>query len=140
MRGAELTLDRVKESQKAAPVRVSRLSDLVSSEDLKIIHDNNAKVADSRKKFDAVDSYVARIMLYFGFEGYLAWKSGEIPDYRMRRLVEAARASQVELITNLEAVVLLSGAAGATSKKAKGPLGDAHKVIQRNEKVAKGEA
>lgn len=139
MRGAELTLDRVKESQKAAPVRVRRLSDFVSSEKVKELHDNIAKVRESSKKFDMVDSYVARIIGYFGYQAYLDWKAGIIPDYRMRRLVEAYRASQLELMTNLEAVILATGIAGATSKKAKGPLGDAHKIIKKNEERAKGQ-
>lgn len=140
MRGAELTLDRVKESQKAAPVRVSRLSDFVSSEEVKELHEKVFKAnGQNRKAFDVVDSYIARIMLYFGFEGYRAWKMGEIPDYRMRRLVEAARASQIDLITNLEAVLVATGIAGATSKKAKGPLGHANEIIKKNEKIAKGE-
>lgn len=139
MRGAELTLERVKESQKAIPVHVSRLSDFVSSDKLKELHDNNAKMVESRRKFDAVDSYVARIMAYFGFEAYSAWKDGIIPDYRMRRLVAAYRASQAELLANVEAVLVATGIAGATSKKAKGPLGHANEIIKKNEKIARGE-
>lgn len=140
MRGAELTLGRIKESQKAMPVREFRLSDFVPSKQVEELHERNAKGSAKAKLFDAVDSYVARIMAYFGYEAYLDWKAGIIPDYRMRRLVEAYRASQVELITNLEAVILETGIAGAWSKKAKGPLGDAHKIIKNNENYAKGVA
>lgn len=139
MRRAELTLERVKESQKAIPVHVSRLSDFVSSEKLKELHDNNAKAVESRRRFDAVDSYVARIIGYFGYEAYKDWKAGIIPDYRMRRLVEAYRASQIELMMNVEAVLVATGIAGATSKKAKGPLGHANEIIKKNEKIARGE-
>lgn len=139
MRGAELTLEKVKESPKAMPVREFRLSDFVANEKVEELHERNAKGSARAKLFDAVDSYVARIMAYFGYNAYLDWKAGIIPDYRMRRLVEAYRASQYEMFTNLEAVVLATGIAGATSKKARGPLGDAHKIIKKNEKYMKGE-
>lgn len=139
MRRAELTLEKVKESPKAMPVREFRLSDFASKKEIEELHDRNAKGSAKTKLFDAVDSYVARIMAYFGYEAYLDWKMGIIPDYRMRRLVEAYRASQVEIMTNLEAVVLATGIAGAWNKKARGPLGDAHKIIKRNEKYMKGE-
>jgi hypothetical protein len=140
MRGAELTLERIKESPKAMPVREFRLSDFVSSEKVEELHKKNAKGSVQAKHFDMVDSYVARIIAYFGYEAYKDWNAGIIPDYRMRRLVSAFRASQLELMTNLEAVVLATGIAGAFSKKAKGPLGDAQKIIKRNESIAKGEA
>ena len=140
MRGAELTLGKIKESQKAMPVREFRLSDFVSQEKVEEVHRRNATGSSKVRLFDAVDSYVARIIAYFGYEAYLDWREGNIPDYRMRRLVEAYRASQLELLTNLEAIVLASGIAGAMSKKAKGPLGDAHKIIKNNENYAKGVA
>lgn len=139
MRGAELTLGRIKESQKAMPVREFRLSDFVSSDKIEELHERNAKGSTKVKLFDSVDLYVAKIMAYFGYDAYLDWKMGIIPDYRMRRLVEAYTASQLALFTNLEAVVLATGIAGAWNKKAKGPLGDANKIIKRNEKFMKGE-
>lgn len=139
MRGAELTLEKIKESPKAVPVREFRLSDFVSQEKVEEVHERNASGAKKARLFDAVDSYVARIIAYFGYEAYLDWKMGNIPDYRMRRLVEAYRASQLELLTNLEAIVLASGIAGAMSKKAKGPLGEAQKIIKKNEKIIGGE-
>lgn len=138
MRGAELTLEKVRQSPKATSVREFRLSDLVSKEQVEELHANNVKGSKS-KLFDAVDSYVARIIAYFGYEAYKDWNAGIIPDYRMRRLVEAYRASQLEIMTNLEAVVLATGIAGAFSKKAKGPLGEAHKIIKNNEKLIGGQ-
>lgn len=138
MRGAELTLDRVKGSPKAMPVREYRLSDFVSQEKVEELHEQNASGSKNAGTFDLVDSYVARIIAYFGYEAYKDWNEGIIPDYRMRRLVEAYRASQLELMTNLEAVVLATGIAGAFSKKAKGPLGEAHKIIKKNEKIIGG--
>jgi hypothetical protein len=139
MRRAELTLEKIKESPKAMPVREFRLSDFVSQEKVEEVHRRNATGSSKVRLFDAVDSYVARIIAYFGYEAYLDWRKGNIPDYRMRRLVEAYRASQLELLTNLEAIVLASGIAGAMSKKAKGPLGEAHKIIKKNEKFIGGE-
>lgn len=139
MRRAELTLEKIKESPKAMPVREFRLSDFVSQEKVEEVHRRNASGSSKVRLFDAVDSYVARIIAYFGYEAYLDWNEGNIPDYRMRRLVEAYRASQLELLTNLEAIVLASGIAGAMSKKAKGPLGEAHKIIKKNEKFIGGE-
>lgn len=139
MRRAELTLEKIKESPKAMPVREFRLSDFVSQEKVEEVHRRNASGSSKVRLFDAVDSYVARIIAYFGYEAYSDWKEGNIPDYRMRRLVEAYRASQLELLTNLEAIVLASGIAGAMSKKAKGPLGEAHKIIKKNEKIIGGE-
>lgn len=139
MKRAELTLEKVKGSPKAKPVREFRLSDFVSREKVEELHERNAKGSAKSKLFDAVDLYVARIIGYFGYEAYSEWKMGIIPDYRMRRLVEAYTASQLALLTNLEAVVLATGIAGAFSKKAKGPLGDANKIIKRNEKFMKGE-
>lgn len=138
MRGAELTLNRVKESQKTAPVHVRRLSDFVSTDDIRTLHENNIQAIESKKKFDAVDSYVARIIGYFGYTAYQDWKMGIIPDYRMRRLVEAYRASQVELLNNIEAIVALAGAAGATSKKSKNALEAAGRIIKNNESIVKG--
>lgn len=139
MRGAELTLEKIKGSPKAMPVREYRLSDFVSQENIEELHERNAKSTSKAKLFDAVDSYVARIMAYFGYEAYLDWKMGKISDYRMRRLVEAYRASELELFTNLEAVILATGIAGAFSKHAKKPLGSAHEIIKRNEKIIGGD-
>lgn len=138
MRGAELTLERVKQSPKAAKVRVSRLSDFVSDDEVKELHDRNAKGSAKSKLFDAVDSYVARIIGYFGYEAYKDWKLGNIPDYRMRRLVEAYRASELELLAGLEAITALAGSAGATSKKSKGPIEAAAKIIKQHESIVKG--
>ncbi len=140
MRRAELTLNRVKESQKAAPVRVRRLSDFVSEQELKELHENVAKGSSKPKKFDMVDAYVAEIMARFGYEAYQAWNMGIIPDWRMRRLVEAERGREMRLINNLESVITLTGIAGATSKKAKEPIGRAIQQIKINEKITKGEA
>lgn len=138
MRRAELTLNKVRQSPKAMPVKEFRLSDFVSNEKIKELHDRNAQGSIKTKLFDAVDSYVARIIGYFGYDAYLDWKLGIIPDYRMRRLVEAFRAAQLENITNLEGVVLATGIAGAMSKKAKHPLAAAQKMIERNEKLIGG--
>lgn len=139
MRGAELTLEAVKKSQKAAPVHVSRLSDFVSSEKIEELHANNAKGSPKAKKFDAVDSYVAEIMARFGYEAYQAWKTGIISDYRMRRLIWAERAREAALLNNIETVMTLGSIAGATSKKSKEPINRAIQQIKNNEKVMKGE-
>lgn len=140
MRGAELTLEAVKKSQKAAPVHVSRLSDFVSSEKVEELHANNVKGTAKAKKFDAVDAYVAEIIARFGYEAYKDWKMGIIPDYRMRRLIWAERAREAAYLNNIEAVVTLAGIAGATSKKSKEPINRAIQQIKNNEKVMKGEA
>lgn len=140
MRGAELTLNRVKESQKAAPVRVSRLSDFVSSEEAQELHDRNAKGSARAKRFDAVDSYVAEIIARFGYEAYKDWKIGIIPDETMRRFIWAERGRERALLNNLEAVITLGSIAGATSKKSKEPINRAIQHIKENEKMAKGVA
>lgn len=140
MRGAELTLEAVKKSQKAAPVHVSRLSDFVSSDKVEELHANNVKGMAKAKKFDAVDSYVAEIIARFGYEAYKDWKVGIIPDYRMRRLIWAERAREAAYLNNIEAVITLTGIAGATSKKSKEPINRAIQQIKNNEKVMKGEA
>lgn len=140
MRGAELTLEAVKKSQKAAPVHVSRLSDFVSSDKVEELHANNVKGTAKAKKFDAVDAYVAEIIARFGYEAYKDWKMGIIPDYRMRRLIWAERAREAAYLNNIEAVVTLAGIAGATSKKSKEPINRAIQQIKNNEKVMKGEA
>lgn len=140
MRGAELTLERVKESQKAAPVHVSRLSDFVSSDQLKELHDRNAKGSVRRKAFDMVDAYVAEIMARFGYEAYKDWNMGIIPDSKMRRLVAAERAREMALINNMETVITLGSIAGATSKKAKEPINRAIQQVRNNEKITKGQA
>lgn len=139
MKGAELTLERVKQSQKAAPVHVSRLSDFVSSEKIEELHANNVKGSPKAKKFDAVDSYVAEIMARFGYGAYKDWKMGIISDYRMRRLIWAERAREAAYLNNIEAVITLTGIAGATSKKSKEPINRAIQQIKNNEKVMKGE-
>lgn len=139
MKGAELTLERVKQSQKAAPVHVSRLSDFVSSEKIEELHANNVKGSPKAKKFDAVDSYVAEIMARFGYEAYKDWKMGIISDYRMRRLIWAERAREAALLNNIETVMTLGSIAGATSKKSKEPINRAIQQIKNNEKVMKGE-
>ena len=139
MRGAELTLEAVKKSQKAAPVHVSRLTDFVSSDKVKELHENNVKSAKP-KLFNAVDSYVAEIMARFGYEAYKDWKMGIIPDSRMRALIWAERAREAALLNNIEAVITLGSIAGATSKKSKEPINRAIQQIKNNEKVMKGEA
>lgn len=139
MRGAELTLKRVKESQKAAPVQSFRLSDFVSKEEIAELHERNAKAVAKAKLFNNVDSYVAKIIAFFGYDAYKDWKMGILPDYRMRRLVEAYRASQLEILIGLEAVMALAGAAGATSKQSKAAIDAAAKIIKQNESIIKGE-
>lgn len=140
MRRAELTLNKVKESEKAIPVHVSRLSDFVSSEETEELRAKNAQGSKRKKKFNAVDSYVAEIIARFGYEAYKDWNMGIIPNDKMERLIWAERGRERALLNNLEAIITLNGMAGATSKKSKQPIDKAIQQIKENEKIVKGEA
>lgn len=140
MRRAELTLNKVKESEKTTPVHVSRLSDFVSSEETEELRAKNAQGSKRKKKFNAVDSYVAEIIARFGYEAYKDWNMGIIPNDKMERLIWAERGRERALLNNLEAIITLNGMAGATSKKSKQPIDKAIQQIKENEKIVKGEA
>lgn len=140
MRKSELTLKKVKALPKASPVREYRTSDFLTKEQLEELHQNNVRGIAKRKKFDLVDSYVAEIMARFGYDAYQAWNMGEIPDSKMRRLVEAERAREKQYLLGLEGIIIMSNAASAHGKKGQipKPLRTANKIYRNEEKIAKG--
>ena len=140
MRKSELTLEKVRGLPKASPVREYRTSDFLTTEQLSELHQNNAKPAQKRKKFDAVDSYIAEIMARFGYEAFKAWNMGEISDRKMRRLLEAERAREKQVLLGLEGIILMANAASARGKKGQvpKPLKAASKIYRNEEKIAKG--
>ena len=140
MRESELTLKKVKSLPKASPVREYRTSDFLTTEQLSELHKNNAKPSQKQKKFNIVDSYIAEIMARFGYEAYQAWNMGIIPDYRMRRLLEAERAREKQSLLGLEGIIIMANAASARGKKGQipKPLKAANKIYLNEEKIAKG--
>lgn len=115
-------------------------SDFLTAEERHKIHENNRKSKKNRK-FSPVDAYIAEIIARFGWETYQAWNRGEIAQTTMGRYLEAERARDVAKTLGLESIIIasLQGAQQPMKRGAKRPIEVAHKILERQEKQAKGE-
>ena len=88
-----------------------------------------------------IDAYIAEIIARFGYETYLAWKSGEIEEMQMVKYIQAERARDVSNRLSLERMIFacVAGANNPTnSGHAPKTLRIATKLLKNEEKLAKG--
>lgn len=137
MTAPDLTLNKAIETAK---VKVSRVSDFLTDEEIDKIHETNLK-GKKRASFDEVDSYIAEIIARFGYETYLAWKLGEIDELDMVHYIQAERAREAQNRLRLEHIIV-AGVAGANQRTKTGhapkSLKMAIKMLKSEEKLAKG--
>lgn len=132
-----LTLEKVQETAK---VKVSRVSDFLTDEEIGEIHKSNLK-GRKRKGFNRIDSYVAEIISRFGYDTYVAWKTGEIEETQMVKYIEAERARETRARVMLESIIVAS-VAGANNPTKTGQtpksLKTALKVLKSEQELMKG--
>ena len=133
----DLTLDKVKETAK---VKTFRASDFLTDEQLEEVKIANIK-GKKKSSFDAIDAYIAEIIARFGYNTYLAWKSGEITEIQMARYVEAERSRDAQQRLMIENIIVASMAgANQPTKNGQAPksLKSAIKMLQNEQNLAKG--
>lgn len=139
----EMTLNEVKktlETRKENKVKTFRASDFLTQEQVEEVHKANIK--GKKRKFNAVDAYIAEIIARFGFDTYNAWKNGVISEDNMLRYVEAERARDIQQLLPLETLVVASMAgANNPTKGGSAPksLKMAMKILKREEEKSKGD-
>jgi hypothetical protein len=136
----ELTLENVKKTEKVTE-KVVRVSDFLSNDkkiELKMAQE--ARSAKKRRGFDDIDAYSAEILARFGYDAWMAWKSGQITNGRIARMVLAERARQKRELLGLESLILASvSGANHPAKGGHAPksLRNAVKILKSEQKLAK---
>lgn len=137
MTASELTLKSVKEK---AQVKNFRASDFLTQEQVEEVKESNAK--GRKVGYTQIDAYIAEIIARFGYDTYLAWKSGDISEDMMVRYIRAERAREIGKVLPLETIIIgaMAGANNST-KSGQSPksLKMAIKVLKKQEQKAKGE-
>lgn len=132
----DLTLNTVK-----AKVREHRASDFLTSEQMHEVRKSNLK-GKKTSKFNSIDAYIAEILARFGYDTYMAWKSGNIDEKTMAKYIMAERAREARNRLKLENIVVAS-VSGANNPTKQGhipkSLRTAIKMLKSEEKLAKGE-
>lgn len=141
MTAPELTLNKVKQSEKVT-TRTVQVSDFLSNEkrnELRMAHE--AKEAQRKRGFDEIDAYSAEILGRFGYLAWQAWQSGQIKGEKMIRMVLAERARAKRELLGVETMILAVGAgANNPTKAGHAPksLHNAIKILKDEQKQAKG--
>lgn len=139
----EMTLNEVKktlETRKEPKVKNFRASDFLTQEQVEEVHQSNIK--GRKRKFNAVDAYVAEIISRFGYDTYTAWKNGLISEDNMLRYVEAERVREIQQSLALKSIVVAS-MAGANNPTKSGSMPKslklAIKILNKEQEKAKGD-
>lgn len=140
---SEMTLNEIqkklkeKESQK---VHNFRASDFLTQQQMEDLHKSNAK--GKKRKFDTIDAYIAEIIARFGYDTYIAWKTGAINEQDMVHYIEAERAREVQKTLALETIII-GAVAGSNhpTKHGNAPksLKVAIDILKKEQSRAKGE-
>lgn len=137
----ELTLNKVKKSEKVT-VRTVRVSDFLSNEKkVELRMAQEAKAAQKRRGFDEIDAYSGEILGRFGYLAWQAWQSGQIKGEKMIKMVLAERARQKRELLGVETMILAVGSgANRPTKNGHVPksLRNAVKILKDEQKQAKG--
>lgn len=137
MTAPEISLDKAKKI--ANTKRNFRASDFLTEDEQKEVRKNNAKGKESL--FNPVDAYVAEIIARFGYDTYMAWKAGDIPNERMQKYILAERARDSQLLFPLENIIVAS-VAGANNPTRGGhtpkSLQMAIKILKQEQEKANG--
>ena len=138
MRKPDLTLDAVKKSAKLGQGKVYQVSDFLTDEE---IAEHKAKVFNrkqKKKRFDEIDAMVAEIIARFGYDVYLKWNAGEIPNEKIVKWCFAERAREKQRLLNLEGLILNTGIISSVKKPSQ-PHKIAVKILKEEEKIARGD-
>ena len=130
----DLTLNNIK-----SKVREHRASDFLTEEQIAEVKEANFK-SKSKAKFDSIDGYIAEIIARFGYDTYLAWKSGNIDEKQMAKYIMAERAREARNRLRLENIIVASvSGANNPTKQGHAPksLKTAIKMLKSEEKLAK---
>lgn len=137
LKGIQETL-KGKESQKK--VHNFRASDFLTQQQMDEVHEANRK--GKKRKFDPIDAYIAEIIARFGYDAYIAWKTGAIGEQDMVHYIEAERAREVQKTLALETIII-GAVAGSNhpTKHGNAPksLKMAIDVLKKEQNRAKGE-
>lgn len=137
MTAPEISLNEAKKI--AETKRNFRASDFLSEDEQKEVRKNNAK--GKEQLFNVVDAYVAEILARFGYDTYMAWKAGDIPNERMQKYILAERARDSQLLFPLENIIVAS-VAGANNPTRGGhtpkSLQMAIKILKQEQEKANG--
>lgn len=137
MTAPEISLEKAK--QIASKKRNFRASDFLTEDEQKEIRKNNAK--GKSELFNVVDAYVAEILARFGYDTYMAWKAGDIPNDKMQRFILAERARDSQRLFPLENIIVAS-VAGANNPTRGGhtpkSLQVAIKILKQEQERANG--
>lgn len=101
---SELTLKAAR--QIASTKRNARISDFLTKSEQRELRNANLHRQKKKKKFDAVDAYVAEIIARFGYDAYKDWKAGIIDDKKMSRMLLAERAREKEHLLAIEGIII----------------------------------
>ena len=86
----EMTLKEIqetlKEKESQKKVHNFRASDFLTQQQMDEVHKSNAK--GKKRKFDPIDAYIAEIIARFGYDTYIAWKTGAINEQDMVHYIE----------------------------------------------------
>ena len=119
MRTPDLTLDKARKDAKGV-IREHRVSDFLTSNEIKELHETN-KEKRIQPKFDEVDALIGEILARFGYDTYIAWKSGAIDTEMIIRYLEAERCREAQNRYKLECIIVAS-VAGANRPNKQGYL------------------
>lgn len=133
----DISLEKAKEL--AIKKRNFRASDFLTKDEQKEIRKNNAKGKEAL--FNLVDAYVAEILARFGYDTYMAWKAGDIPNEKMQKFILAERAREARTLLPLENIIVAS-MAGANNPtrggRAPKSLQTAIKILKQEQERANG--
>lgn len=137
-----LTLKKVQESSKLKSGGVFHASDFLSEDEKREIAVSRAIKTKPKRRYNAVDAFVAEMTARFGYEFYKEWAEGKIPTEKVNRLIAAERARERSNFLGLEAIVIT--AVSSCVRREKGqpkPKGMkiAQDIFRSEEKKAKGE-
>lgn len=141
----KITLGQAREQIKQPVARKKernfRASDFLTDEERQKLRQNNLR-GKSTRKYSVIDAYIAEIIARFGYETYQAWKVGEISEQNMVKYIQAERARESARNLSLEAIIVasLAGAQQPQKHGRKPPIKTAIKILESEQKKAKGEA
>ena len=118
MTAPDITLKQAKEKAiEKNGVREHRVSDFLTDEQVEEVRKTNAKGRKTHK-FDQIDAYIAEIIARFGYQTYLAWKSGDISEENMVKYIEAERVREMANILSIKSVIVAANAGANNPTKA----------------------
>lgn len=141
MTAPDITLKQAKEKAISKNgVREHRVSDFLTDEQVEEVRKTNAK-GKKGHSFDRVDAYIAEIIARFGYQTFVAWKSGDISEEQMIKYIEAERVRDITSNLSLKSIIIAS-VAGANNPTKGGhtpkSLKSAINILKKEQQIAEG--